>query len=805
MDIRKTTTLLLLAVLSVSAAVAHAQQDQAAARRLAQDMIDSAGVAGGFVLELGIGDGKLAAALHADERFTVHGLDRDPQRVAAVRRDLQQAGVYGAVSVECLHTSRLPYADRLINLAVIQDERLVPIEEVRRVMAPGGVIWRRHGDRWEKEVQVWPKTIGEWTHFLHDASNNAVVDDREVGVPQSLQWMAPPLWLRSHETPSGIQAPVSASGRMFYVLDEGLIGITDERIPDRWSLVARDAFNGKLLWKRPLEDWGWRAWAYDRFAGKDWTVLRGTRTDVPAENQRRLVAVGDRVLATLSYEAPLSILDAKTGNLIETVPETFPVRELVVSDGIAVVYSAPLQDDAARRRGDDAPPPARLVAVDAVKGDVLWQTPLASIRPLSLACDNGRVVALSGKELVAFDLHEGRSLWRVTPKSGATRTLVAADETIVMQGGSFVEARDARNGQLLWDKKVPSIGGAEGEDLFVINGLVWRGALSVDDQLKPGRKSPNVMLVGWDLQTGEERKKIVAMNVRSPEHHHRCYRNKATCRYLISSLEGAEFLDLVDQQHSQNNWLRGVCRYGMLPCNGLLYVPPDQCFCEPGAKLLGFTALKSTPASRPEPVADARRLERGPAYGNVERSSDVAVTRDDWPTYRHDAARHGTTPTPVAAEVRPEWKVQLQAPLTAPVAAENRVYVAAIDQHTLYALDIETGRPVWTFTAGGRIDSPPTVHDGQLLFGSRDGYVYCLRASDGALAWRFLAAVVDERIGSDDQLESVWPVFGSVLVDDGIAYVTAGRSTYLDGGVFLWGLDPATGQIVHRGNLRGGR
>jgi hypothetical protein len=105
--------------------------------------------------------------------------------------------------------------------------------------------------------------------------------------------------------------------------------------------------------------------------------------------------------------------------------------------------------------------------------------------------------------------------------------------------------------------------------------------------------------------------------------------------------------------------------------------------------------------------------------------------------------------------------------------------------------------------AGGRIDSPPTVQNGLVLFGSADGRVYCLRADDGAMVWRFLAAPYDRRIASFDQVESAWPVHGSVLVRDGVAYAAAGRSTYLDGGVRLYGLDPLTGRILHQGNLSG--
>ena len=44
---------------------------------------------------------------------------------------------------------------------------------------------------------------------------------------------------------------------------------------------------------------------------------------------------------------------------------------------------------------------------------------------------------------------------------------------------------------------------------------------------------------------------------------------------------------------------------------------------------------------------------------------------------------------------------------------------------------------------------------------------------------------------------------GSVLVDQGVVYVAAGRSTYLDGGVYLYGLDPETGKVLHHNVLAG--
>ncbi|MFV1964699.1 MAG: PQQ-binding-like beta-propeller repeat protein [Pirellulaceae bacterium] len=761
------------------------------------------GVQGGLVVHLGCGNGTLTAALRVDDRFAIHGLERDADKVANAREYLQSLGIYGPVSVEHFTGSALPYTDNLINLVVAEDLSGISLDEVMRVLAPHGAAYVQRDGQWKVLVKPWPDDMDEWSHFLHDAGNNAVADDLLVGPPRSLQWIAPPLWLRSHETPSGIQSPVSAKGRLFYIFDEGLIGITDERLPDRWSLIARDAFNGKLLWKRPLKAWGWREWDYDRWAGQDWTRLRSGRTNVPAENQRRIVADGDRLYVTLAYAAPMSILDAATGETRVTIPQTAGTSEILVSQGIAVSYSrqVPLAD--ALRRGAEEKAGAALTAVEGQTGNVLWQQPCGPIRSTQWAIDHGRLVYLAGKDLTGLDLKTGRELWRVRIQSPPPKTLLTVNDVIVMQGGKVIAALDATNGKSLWKKTVRPIAGAESEDLFVVNGLVWRGMLSVDDAAKPTKKSSNALVTGWDLRTGEEKKQILVKNLRSPEHHHRCYRNRATSRYLISSFEGAEFLDLEGDDHGQNNWLRGACRSGMMPCNGMLYVPADQCFCQPGSKLLGYAAVKAAPASAPEPVDDKQRLVRGPAYSAIGDLESRIGRPSDWPTYRHDAARRGSTTTSVPTQVSIQWRTALGHNLTAPVGAGGKVFVADSDAHTIFALDASTGKVAWQFTANGRVDSPPTVYRGLVLFGSMDGCAYCLRAADGELVWRFLAAPADRRVAIHDQIESAWPVHGSVLVDDDLVYFTAGRSTYLDGGIHLYALQPATGELVHRGLLEG--
>ena len=132
------------------------------------------------------------------------------------------------------------------------------------------------------------------------------------------------------------------------------------------------------------------------------------------------------------------------------------------------------------------------------------------------------------------------------------------------------------------------------------------------------------------------------------------------------------------------------------------------------------------------------------------------------------------------------------------VVAGGTVLVSEIDAHTIHAIDAKTGEPRWRYAVGGRVDSPPTIHKGTAIFGSADGYTYCLRLADGALVWRFLAAPTDQRTVSFGQIESVWPVTGSVLVRDNVVYCTAGRSSYLDGGMVMVRLDAATGKELGR-------
>ncbi|MHC4628389.1 MAG: class I SAM-dependent methyltransferase, partial [Planctomycetota bacterium] len=151
--------------------------------RQAKQILDATGFQGGIIVHLGCGDPgapRLTAALRADESCIVHGLDTDERAVDRAREYVRRQGTYGPVSIEQFDGKSLPYADNLVNLVVTENIADVPIDEVMRVLAPGGTLYARKDPPqagWNKTVKPRPNNIDEWTHYLHDPSGNAVAHD----------------------------------------------------------------------------------------------------------------------------------------------------------------------------------------------------------------------------------------------------------------------------------------------------------------------------------------------------------------------------------------------------------------------------------------------------------------------------------------------------------------------------------------------------------------------------------------------------------------------------------------------------
>ncbi len=767
------------------------EADQARAKKL----LDETGVRGGLVVHLGCGDGLLTAALRANDRYLVQGLDSDAGDVAKARVQLRSLGLYGAVSADVHTGGRLPYVDNLVNLVVADELDGVPMAEVLRVLRPRGVAMIGG----KKTVKPWPDDIDEWTHYMYDPTGNAVADDDVVGPPRRVQWVSGPRWARSHEHTASLHALVSAAGRIFYVMDEG--SRASIQLPSRYTLTAKDAFNGVTLWKRDLPRW--------------FNHLYPLKSG-PAYMPRRLVAVGDTVYVSPGVGHGLLALDAATGKVLRQYDDTTTTVDIIVSDGVVFAVVDPDRKwvdykqenafcwgerDRASTRWGWRQEPDRLKAFDAATGKVLWEGRHA-VAPMTLTVDQRYVCFYDGKRVVCLDRRSGKRRWiseafddiKLPLRTGYSPKLVLHGETVLFSPFKKIYALSAASGETRWTARgKPKSGHFSPEDLFVIDGLVWAaGTANPKKEIVCVQDRTN--FVAYDLKTGAKRRNSVC-KLNTFFMHQRCYPGRATHRFLIPATTGTEFVDLTTGEWEIHHWVRGGCVYGMMPCNGLLYATPHACACYFQSKLNSFNAL--APAAKGPridvPAADVR-LEKGPAYGKVDKGQADAGSA--WPTYRHDNARSGSTATAVSAELKPAWTTRLGKRLSPITIADGKLFVAAIDEHAVIALDAGSGKRLWRFIAGGRVDSPPTIHSGMAVFGCADGFIYALRASDGELVWRFRAAPMDQRLVSYGQVESVWPVSGSVLIQHGALYAVAGRCAFLDDGMRLIRLEPKTGELI---------
>ena len=817
------TTIVVVSSTAVAVRVAGSELSLRSQDRQARQVLDATGVEGGLVVHIGCGDGSLTAALHVNDSYLVHGLDTDAESIEKARDYISKRGLYGKVSVEQWSEKVLPYNDGVVNLLVAEDLGDISMDEVLRVLCPGGVAYLKYGNRLKKTSKPWPSDIDEWTHFLHDADNNAVAKDTRIATPNHLQWQAEPKRTRDHDAQASISAMTSSNGRIFYILDEGLTSLVHH--PAEWKLIARDAFNGKLLWKRDIPSWI--------------THLHYFRSG-PAQLPRRLVSVGDRVYVTLGFTAPVMALDAATGKTVMTYPGSEKSEEFICHDGVLLVVvgdpqvwnrHAPKVDNYWEFYDEEGPQPRKhIIAYQADTGKELWRIEgdnLARLAPLSLTSGNRKAFYLDSEKLYCVELQSGKELWNVPfPTRGLflmnyAPTVVQYKDAIACLSLDRLAVFSIRDGSKLWETKGYA-GFASPGDLFVINDLVWTfpgtQAIKVKPDDVPGKGKE---FLAFDLYTGRIKKSLVKSEVWPTGHHHRCYRNKATERYLISSRRGLEFVDLQGDDNTINWWVRGICQYGVMPCNGLIYVPPHPCQCFNDIKFDGFHALAAQEVRCESENGSGGRLTKGKAYGQISldaehRTANTARPQSrnliwappvpnadpqEWPTYRHDITRSGSGSTEVPADLKRKWKANMGGKLSGVVVARNKLFVIAVDQQTVYCLDAENGRELWKFIAAGRVDSPPTIYGPMAIFGCRNGYVYALRVSDGELIWRFRGAPADRRTVVGDRLESLWPIHGSVLVVNGTVYFSAGHTSYLDGGIRLCGLDAKSGQLRYSKTL----
>ena len=153
-------------------------------------LLSAGQVQGGLAIHLGCSEEGLLTAFAKDPRFVAQGLARDERVVRKLRSALKSENLYGRVSVIRLVGEKLPYDDHLVRYLIVDDALGIPKAELMRVLCPGGVLARRTEAGWSTEVKPWPESFDEWTHVRHGADGNVVSQDRAVGSPTNVRWIA---------------------------------------------------------------------------------------------------------------------------------------------------------------------------------------------------------------------------------------------------------------------------------------------------------------------------------------------------------------------------------------------------------------------------------------------------------------------------------------------------------------------------------------------------------------------------------------------------------------------------------------
>ena len=245
-------------------------------KQAAQAILDETQVKRGYCLVLGCPTGQLALELARRSDLMIYVVDPDAKNVAAARKALDAAGVYGArVCVECWPLKQVPYSDYFANLIVSESAMVTgqlpphPVEVFRMLKPMGGTVMlgqpsepaagikrldRDALGRWLEQSGLqgsdsdsgnWVTAVrgplpgaGSWTHQYANPGNTACGDDQLVKCPLGVLWFGNPGPEDSPERHLRSAAPLSIDGRLF-VQGEG-------------TITAYDAYNGLKLWRRNI-------------------------------------------------------------------------------------------------------------------------------------------------------------------------------------------------------------------------------------------------------------------------------------------------------------------------------------------------------------------------------------------------------------------------------------------------------------------------------------------------------------------------------------------------------------------------
>ncbi|MFT5326900.1 MAG: hypothetical protein ACI8P0_004783, partial [Planctomycetaceae bacterium] len=175
--------------------------------------------------------------------------------------------------------------------------------------------------------------------------------------------------------------------------------------------------------------------------------------------------------------------------------------------------------------------------------------------------------------------------------------------------------------------------------------------------------------------------------------------------------------------------------------------------------------------------------------------SGASCVADDWPTWQHDQRRSGFSSESIdVSNLSVEWTWESNFPphpawhgpakwdayarirdLPAMRSYDQVYHVVVVGDSAFFGssaddsvrcLDLATGKQRWKFVTDGPVRVAPLVDEGRIYFGSDDGFVYCLKASDGDLLWKFRPVEPGKRILNNGRFIPLNPCRTGVVLND---------------------------------------
>ena len=147
----------------------------------------------------------------------------------------------------------------------------------------------------------------------------------------------------------------------------------------------------------------------------------------------------------------------------------------------------------------------------------------------------------------------------------------------------------------------------------------------------------------------------------------------------------------------------------------------------------------------------------------------------DWPMAHGDQQHTSYSADALAPPLALAWSRAVGPGVTAsPLIVNGTLYYSNATGNTFCAARLDTGRTLWSFQAGGPMESTPAYANGSIVLTAYDGYVYKLRAADGYVLW-------SEPLNTG--------IYSSPLIYDGKVFM---GSDYSD----FYALDFNTGQVA---------